>query len=29
MAEPASHGLRSLAPGESMDAAMKLEIGVV
>jgi aldose 1-epimerase len=29
MADPAAHGLRSLAPGESMDAAMKLEIGVV
>ena len=29
MADPAAHGLRSLAPGESMDAAMKLEIGMV
>ena len=29
MAEPSTHGLRSLPPGESMDAAMKLEIGVV
>ena len=29
MAEPSTHGLRSLALGESMDAAMKLEIGVV
>jgi aldose 1-epimerase len=29
MADPAAHGLRSLAPGESIDAAMKLEVGVV
>jgi aldose 1-epimerase len=29
MADPAAHGLRTLAPGESMDAAMTLEVGVV
>ncbi len=29
MADPLAHGLRSVAPGESIDAAMKLEIGVV
>ena len=29
MADPAAHGLRSVAPGESIDAAMKLEVGVV
>jgi aldose 1-epimerase len=29
MADPAAHGLKSVAPGESIDAAMKLEVGVV
>ncbi len=29
MADPAAHGLRSLPPGASIDAAMKLEVGVV
>ncbi len=29
MAEPAAHGLRSVASGESIDAAMKLEVGIV
>lgn len=29
MPDPAAHGLRSVAPGESIDAAMKLEVGVV
>ena len=29
MADPAAHGLRSVAPGESVDATMKLEVSVV
>ena len=29
MADPAAHGLRALAPGESFEASMKLEVGVV
>ena len=29
MADPAAHGLRSVAPGESFEAAMKLDIAVV
>ena len=29
MADPAAHGMKSVAPGESIDAAMKLEVGVV
>ncbi|MDQ6680448.1 MAG: aldose 1-epimerase [Pseudomonadota bacterium] len=29
MADPAAHGLRSVAPGASIDAAMKLEVAVV
>ena len=29
MADPAAHGMKTVAPGESIDAAMKLEIGVV
>ncbi|MEP7058217.1 MAG: aldose 1-epimerase [Caldimonas sp.] len=29
MADPVAHGLRSVAPGASIDAAMKLEVGVV
>ena len=29
MADPAAHGLRTVAPGESTDAWMQLEIGVV
>ena len=29
MADPAAHGLRSVAPGESVEASMKLEIAVV
>lgn len=29
MADPAAHGMKTIAPGESIDAAMKLEIGVV
>jgi aldose 1-epimerase len=29
MADPAAHGLRSVAPGESFEAAMKLEVAVV
>lgn len=29
MADPAAHGMKTVAPGESIDAAMTLEIGVV
>ncbi len=29
MADPAAHGLRALAPGESFEASMKLEVAVV
>jgi len=29
MADPAAHGMKSVAPGESIDAAMKLEVAVV
>ena len=29
MADPAAHGLRTLAPGESFEASMKLEVAVV
>jgi aldose 1-epimerase len=29
MADPAAHGLRTLAPGESFEATMNLEVGVV
>jgi aldose 1-epimerase len=29
MADPAAHGMRSVGPGESIDAAMSLEVGVV
>ena len=29
MADPAAHGLRSVAPGESFEAMMKLDIAVV
>ena len=29
MADPAAHGMRSVGPGESIDAAMTLEVGVV
>ena len=29
MADPAAHGMKTVAPGDSIDAAMKLEIGVV
>jgi aldose 1-epimerase len=29
MADPAAHGLRSVAPGESFEASMKLDIAVV
>ena len=29
MADPAAHGLRSIAPGESFEAMMKLDIAVV
>ena len=29
MADPAAHGVRTLAPGESMDASMTIEVGVV
>jgi aldose 1-epimerase len=29
MADPAAHGIRSVAPGETIDAAMTLEVGVV
>jgi aldose 1-epimerase len=29
MADPAAHGLRSLAPGESLEASMKLDVAVV
>ena len=29
MAEPAAHGMKSVAPGESVEAAMTLEVGVV
>ena len=29
MADPAAHGLRSLAPGESFEASMKLDVAVV
>ena len=29
MADPAAHGLRTLAPGETFEASMKLEVAVV
>ena len=29
MADPAAHGLRTLAPGESFEASMNLEVAVV
>ena len=29
MADPAAHGMKSVAPGESIDAAMKLEVAVI
>jgi aldose 1-epimerase len=29
MADPAAHGLRTVAPGESCEATMNLEVGVI